>query len=90
MAGQLDRLLGLSGLPNVSLKIIPQDARLPVLSMHEFFQADDVTVVEMFGTYVKVGSEYSGVYDRALELLDEYAVEGAEATRLLATAARET
>ncbi|MDA8371980.1 MAG: helix-turn-helix transcriptional regulator [Nocardiopsaceae bacterium] len=45
MMGQIDRLITASGLPNVSLGIIPFDASPPYLPLHGFWIQDDASVI---------------------------------------------
>lgn len=50
LRGQLDRLLGLAGLENVELAILPFTAMLPVVPSHGFFMFDDkLVLVELTG-----------------------------------------
>jgi transcriptional regulator with XRE-family HTH domain len=46
MLGQVDRLLSISGLPNVTLGIIPFDTELAVAPMHPFMLVDDRAYLE--------------------------------------------
>lgn len=87
MAGQLDRLLAVSGLGNVTLAIIPPGRVLDVAPMVGFLTADDITVVETFTSEEKyIGSE-SAAYDKIADALMDEAVTGDEARRLIAEAA---
>ncbi len=45
LRGQLDRLLGLRGLENVQLAVLPFTAVLPVVPSHGFFMLDDKLVL---------------------------------------------
>jgi transcriptional regulator with XRE-family HTH domain len=87
MAGQLDRLMTLSGLGNVTLAIIPPGVELAVAPMVGYLTADDVTVVETFTSEDRFIGAESAIYDRITEALLAEAVTGAEARRLIAAAA---
>lgn len=83
---QIARVREVAGLPNVDLRIIPDDAELPIPTYHGFVVADDRWVsVDLFTTMLKSSGRntvraYRGVFD-ALErvaltdigdLLDKY------------------
>ena len=87
MAGQLDRLLSISGLSNVTLAIIPPGVELAIAPMVGFLTVDDLTVVETFTSQDNyVGSE-AATYDRITDGLMAEAVTGDEARRLITAAA---
>jgi hypothetical protein len=89
MAGQLDRLLGVSGLSHVTLAIIPAGIELPVVPMVGFLTVDDATIVETFASEDTVPSDESATYDQIMDALIAEAVTGAAARRLIAQAARD-
>lgn len=88
MAGQLDRLVGLIGMSSVSLGIVPFGAQLKLTPKHGFWIFDEQRVrVETINTEFTLESAddltlYAHVWDR----LDESAVYGAQAHRLIARA----
>ena len=87
MAGQLDRLLGISGLGNVTLAIIPPGVELAVAPMVGFLTVDDLTVVETFTSQDEYIGQESAAYDRIADGLMAEAVTGDGARRLIAEAA---
>ena len=87
MAGQLDRLLMVSGLPTVPLGIIPLHQRLSVAPMHGFLIADDVTFVETHTSELILTGEESAHYARIADGLLAESVTGDEARDLIVTAA---
>jgi transcriptional regulator with XRE-family HTH domain len=87
MAGQLDRLLTVSGLPNVTLGIIPLHQRLSVAPMHGFLIADDVTFVETHTSELILTGEESAHYARIADALLAESLTGDDARDLIAAAA---
>jgi transcriptional regulator with XRE-family HTH domain len=87
MAGQLDRLLGISGLGNVTLGIIPPGRELAVAPMVGFLMVDDLTVVETFTSEDDYIGPESAAYDRIADGLMAEAAVGDEARQLVAAAA---
>jgi len=87
MAGQLDRLLMVSGLPNVTLGIIPLHQRLSVAPMHGFLIADDVTYIETHTSQLILTGEESAQYARIADGLLAESVTGEEARDLIVTVA---
>jgi transcriptional regulator with XRE-family HTH domain len=87
MAGQLDRLLGLSGLANVTLGIIPLDADMPVTPLVGFMLLDDVTYVETPASDIYLRGEEASAYERIADGLLDEAVTGDDARRLITAAA---
>lgn len=89
MLGQLDRLLSLSGLANISLRIIPFDVVLPVAPMLGFMMLDDMAYVETHTSEDLLAGPEAVLYGRIADDLAAEAVTGDAAQRLL-TAAAET
>lgn len=87
MRGQLDRLLGLSGLPHIQFGIIPLGVELSVAPLHGFLILDDVTYVETFASEIVLRGEESEAYNRISEGLMAEAVTGDQARRLITQAA---
>lgn len=87
MAAQLDRLLTVSGLPNVTLGIIPLHQRLSVAPMHGFLIADDVTYVETHTSQLILTGEESAYYARIADALRAESLTGDNARDLILTAA---
>ena len=87
MAGQLDRLLMVSGLPNVTLGIIPLHKRLSVAPMHGFLIVDDVTYVETHTSDLILTGEESAHYARIADGLLAESVTGDDARNLIVAAA---
>ena len=87
LAGQLDRLLSVSGLGNVTLGIIPPGRVLDVAPMVGYLTADEVTVVETFTSEEKYIGAESATYDRITDALLAQAVTGDEARHLITAAA---
>jgi hypothetical protein len=86
MLGQLDRLATLSGLPAITLAVVPMGRQLDVTPINEFLVVDDVTYVETHtGTDVLRGEESASYSQRADGLLGE-AVTGDEARALISAA----
>ncbi|MEC3997019.1 helix-turn-helix transcriptional regulator [Actinacidiphila sp. DG2A-62] len=88
MAGQLDRLVGLIGMSTVALGIVPFGVQLKLSPKHGFWVFDEKrVVVETINTeYTLESAEDIALYARAWDGLDEGAVYGAPAHRLIARA----
>jgi transcriptional regulator with XRE-family HTH domain len=88
MAGQLDRLVGLIGLSQVELSIVPFGARLKLTPKHGFWIFDEQrVVVETINTEFTLESEEDvTLYGRVWERLAESAVSGEQARRLIGRA----
>ncbi|MFJ9903922.1 helix-turn-helix domain-containing protein [Streptomyces sp. NPDC101152] len=88
MAGQLDRLVGLIGLSQVELGIVPFGARLKLTPKHGFWIFDEErVVVETINTEFTLESEEDiALYGRVWERLNESAVSGEQARRLIGRA----
>lgn len=90
MAGQLDRLLGALGLPNVRFGIIPLGERLPYPTMHGFWILDDLVNVEVINTSMNTRDPADlELYTQFFEALWEHAAEGDSARSLLLAVAVE-
>jgi transcriptional regulator with XRE-family HTH domain len=87
MRAQLDRLLGVLGLSNVTFGIIPPGRQLAVVPMAGFIMADEITVVETFTSADVLRGEESTKYAEFADLLMSEAVTGDEARRLIMAAA---
>lgn len=84
-AAQLDRLIALIGLDTVELGIVPFGAQLRRTPAHGFWIYDRrLVIVETINTEMWLDDEESiQLYERAWEWLDEAAVYGASAHRLI-------
>lgn len=87
MAAQLDRLLSVSGLRNVTLAIIPPGVELAVAPMVGFLTVDEVTIVETFASQDNYVGTEAATYDQITDGLMAEAVTGDEARRLIMAAA---
>lgn len=87
MAGQLDRMLNLSGLPQISLAVIPFAARLAITPLHGFALLDESAIYETYAAEVTVRAEEAAVYGPVFDRLAAEAVNGEEARRLITAAA---
>ncbi|TDQ05810.1 helix-turn-helix domain-containing protein [Labedaea rhizosphaerae] len=86
---QIDRLITLSGLPNLRLGVIPLDVPLPTITMHGYTILDDTVVVEINHTeVVATDPEDVGLYDQITSALWRIAAEGDAARAVLANVAR--
>ncbi|MFF0127324.1 helix-turn-helix domain-containing protein [Streptomyces mirabilis] len=88
MAGQLDRLVGLIGLSAIEFGIVPFGAQLKLTPKHGFWIFDEERViVETINTeFTLESAEDVALYGRVWDRLDEGAVYGAHAHRLIARA----
>ncbi|MFG3207849.1 helix-turn-helix domain-containing protein [Streptomyces sp. NPDC048192] len=88
MAGQLDRLIGLIGLPQITLGIVPFGARLKLSPKHGFWIFDERhVVVETINTeFMLESAEDVALYGRVWDRLVESAVHGQQARRLIGRA----
>jgi transcriptional regulator with XRE-family HTH domain len=88
MAAQLDRLIALSGLANITLGVIPDDAELGIIPGECFMIIDGKAVLETWTAEDRLGTEESAVYARVADTLLADAATGEDARRLInATAA---
>lgn len=85
LAGQLDRLLAVIGLPALELGIVPADAPLPVAPLSGFILVDDefVLIETLTGNQELSDPEEVRHYRRAFELLREAALRGRQAVPLI-------
>ncbi|WP_372408702.1 helix-turn-helix domain-containing protein [Streptomyces luteireticuli] len=90
LAGQLDRLAGLVGLDTVSLGLIPLGVPLTLTPRHGFWIFDERLVrVETISTELRLDDPSDvALYGRVWDRLNDAAVYGAEAHRVLARARR--
>lgn len=83
MAGQLDRLMGVLGLPNVRLGIVPMGVRLHIAPQNSFGIYDDVAMAETFIGEAVHQDEEAVAYSRVMDQLWHDAVGGEGARRLI-------
>lgn len=90
LAGQLDRLLALVGLPSVELTIVPTDAPLPVFPMGFRVYDNDLVIVESISGERRVeDADNVATYVKLFDLLREAGVTGQEAASLIRGAVAE-
>jgi transcriptional regulator with XRE-family HTH domain len=91
MAGQLDRLLAIGGLPSLEFGIIPTAAQVPVYPLSGFVIFDDhlVSVETLTGEQRISEPAEVKAYLEAFDLLNTAAVHGREATELVRAALAE-
>lgn len=90
LAGQLDRLVSVIGLPNVRLGIIPLDTVLPVINLHGYQMLDDEVLVEINHSELTVtDADEVALYRRITDGLWSVAAEGDQARALLVRVADE-
>lgn len=87
MLGQVDRLLNVFGLPNVTFRIIPFDTVLPTAPMHGFLIVDDVTYIETHAAEDEIPPSESVQYGKIMDGFQAEAVTGDEARQILIRAA---
>jgi hypothetical protein len=85
LAGQLDRLLAVTSLPNVEFGIIPFAARLPVFPICSFmiFDTELVTAETLTGEQQVNEPEQIALYDRFFTLLRDRGARGQDAAALV-------
>ena len=89
MAGQLDKLLAVSGLPAVELGVIPFGQRMPAYPLGFRIYDEDTVVTESTSEDPDITDpEQVAVYAGAFQALREVAVTGDDARRLIAAAAQ--
>jgi len=91
MIGQLDRLLAVSGLPNVSLGIIPAMARMSLAPENAFLIFDErLVMVETYSAELTITQPREiSVYAKAFSRLSDTAVHGQQARTLIRQAIEE-
>lgn len=84
LAGQLDRLIAVSGLPTLELGIIPFEAPVPIWPLGGFRLHDDLVIVEsIVGEQQLAGADDVARYEKYLELLREAATTGRDAVAVI-------
>lgn len=84
LAGQLDRLLALAGLPSFELTIVPFDVPLPVFPMGFRVYDDDLVIVESISDESRIeDADNVAAYMKLFDLLREAGVTGGEAASLI-------
>jgi transcriptional regulator with XRE-family HTH domain len=85
LAGQLDRLIAVTSLPNVEFGIIPFTASLPVFPICSFmiFDTELVTVESLTGEQQVNEPDQIALYDRFFALLRDSAAHGQSAVALI-------
>lgn len=87
LAGQLDRLAGLTGLPNLRLGIVPSDVPLPIAGPHGYALLDDEVVLSAnHGEVVLTDAADVEVYREITAALWKIALAGDQARASLAKA----
>ncbi|BAU84116.1 hypothetical protein SLA_3202 [Streptomyces laurentii] len=87
MAGQLDRLVGLIGMPTVELGIVPLGAPMGITPKHGFWIFDESRViVETINTEYQYANDDVPLYGRVWDKLADAAASGPKAHRLIARA----
>jgi len=84
LAGQLDRLMAVSGLASLELCIIPFEAAVPVFPLSGFRLYDDLVIVEsIVGEQQLAEADDVAGYEKYLELLRDAASTGTEAAAVI-------
>lgn len=87
LLGQLDRLMGIAGLANMTFGIIPLSARLAVTPViASFLLLDDITYIQTYTSEDLLRGTESAAYSRIADELRTEAVTGDEARRLIVEA----
>lgn len=80
LAGQLDRLIGITGLSTLELGVIPFEAEVPVMQLSGFRLYDDRVIVEsIVGEQQLAEADDVARYEKYLELLRKAASTGRDA-----------
>ena len=90
MAGQLDRLLGITGLRNARLAIVPLNAMLTVTPYTGFLIIDDITYVETHAAESYLSGAESEAYERLADEIVAESVSGDDARALISSAGERT
>jgi hypothetical protein len=85
LAGQLDRLIAVTGLPTLELGVIPFDSDVPVMPLTSFMIYDtDLVVIEgLTGEQRLSDPDEVDAYDRLFEALRGAARHGESATAII-------
>jgi len=84
LAGQLDRLMAVSGLASLELGIIPFEAAVPVFPLSGFRLYDDLVIVEsIVGEQQLAEPDDVARYEKYLELLREAATRGSDTATVI-------
>jgi transcriptional regulator with XRE-family HTH domain len=85
MIGQLDRLLAVTGLPNVSLRIIPARAQMSLAPANAFIIFDErLVMIETYSAELTITQPREiSLYLKAFSWLSDSAVQGREAAALI-------
>ena len=83
LAGQLDRLMAVSGLSSLELGIIPFDAAVPVFPLSGFRLYDDLVIVESIVGEQQLAEPDVPRHEKYLELLREAASTGRDAVPVI-------
>ncbi len=86
MAGQLDRLHGMIGIPGVRFGVLPMGRRPPLVPVTGFQLFDDLAVVEMLIGETLVHEPEARLYRDVMDEMWRHAVEGEEARRMIVLA----
>lgn len=88
LASQLDRLIGVGGLPSVTLGVVPFAAPLPLVPSHGFWVFDErLVMVETIGAELRLVDETEvALYKDVWQHLAGVAAYGRDAVRLIAAA----
>jgi transcriptional regulator with XRE-family HTH domain len=87
--GQLDRLVGLTGLASVKLRVLPQDTAWPVFPLSTFtiYDADLVMLEQPVGEHLITDPDQIRTYQEFFNLLDDAALGREETVGLIQTVA---
>jgi hypothetical protein len=87
MRGQLDRLLRVSGFPNVTLAIFPDDADNPAIFPYQgFLMLDDEVLLDLPSGEARLTPGDVLVYERMMDAVLAESVTGDDARRLIVAA----
>lgn len=90
LLGQLDRLVVLSDLPSVDLRVLPVAVACPVIPLSGFWLDDDAVYIETLkGEQTLAGPDDITLYRKAFELLRAASAAGPDAVALIQRAAVE-
>ncbi|WP_256789205.1 helix-turn-helix transcriptional regulator [Frankia sp. AvcI1] len=86
MAGQLDRLHGMIGMPGVRFGVLPMGRRPPLVPVTGFQLIDDLAVVELLTGETRGHEPEARLYRDVMDEMWRHAVEGEEARRMIVLA----